>query len=112
VKSNTRRGGFVRNVHVDRFHGSGFHGAAVLATMSYFGQSGNFLPDFSGPFNLANFVVDTAPIALNLHGLSDDRVGIFNLSNCTFTHIANPTSTISNVTKVNYTHVTINGKPV
>jgi len=34
------------------------------------------------------------------------------LSNCTFTHIANPTSTISNVMKVNYTHVTINGKPV
>ena len=112
VKSNTRRGGFARNVHVDRFHGSGFHGAAVLATMSYSGQTGNFLPDFSGPFNLADFVVDTAPIALNLHGLSDDKAGTFNLSNCTFTHIANPASTISNVTKVNYTHVTINGKPV
>src|SRR6266566_5164130 len=112
VKSNTRRGGFARNVHVDRFHGSGFHGAAVLATMSYSGQTGNFLPDFSGPFNITDFVVDTAPIALNLHGLSDDKAGTFNLSNCTFTHIANPTSTISNVTKVNYTHVTINGKPV
>jgi polygalacturonase len=112
VKSNTRRGGFARNVHVDRFHGSGFHGAAVLATMSYLGQTGNFLPDFSGPFNLADFVVDTAPIALNLQGLSGDKAGTFNLSNCTFTHIANPTSTISNVTKVNYTHVTINGKLV
>jgi hypothetical protein len=80
--------------------------------MSYSGQTGNFLPDFGGPFNLANFVVDTAPIALDLHGLSDDKVGTFNLSNCTFTHIANPTSSILNVTKVNYTHVTINGKPV
>ena len=112
VKSNTRRGGFVRNVHVDTFHGSGLHGAAVLATMSYFGQTGNVLPDFSGPFNLANFVVDTAPIALSLQGLPDDKAGTFNLSNCTFTHIANPASTISNVLKVNYTHVTINGKPV
>jgi hypothetical protein len=112
VKSNTKRGGFVRNVHLDGFRGSDFDGAAIFATMSYSGQTGNLLPDFSGPFNLANFVVDTAPIALNLHGLSDDKAGTFNLSNCTFTHIANPTSSISNVTKVNYTHVTINGKPV
>ena len=99
-------------MHVDTFHGFGLHGAAILATMSYFGQTGNVLPDFSGPFNLANFVVDTAPIALNLQGLPDDKAGTFNLSNCTFTHIVNPTSTISNVLKVNYTHVTINGKPV
>ena len=80
--------------------------------MSYFGQTGNLLPDFGGPFYLANFIIDTAPIALNLHGLSDDKVGTFNLSNCTFTHIANPTSSISNVKNVHYTHVTINCKPV
>jgi len=112
VKSNTKRGGFARNVHVDRFHGSDFHGAVVFVFMNYFGQTGNFLPNFSGPFNLANFVVDTAPIALDVHGLPGDNTGTFNLSNCTFTHIANPANNISNVTKVNYTHVTINGKPV
>ncbi|TMC17041.1 MAG: glycoside hydrolase family 28 protein [Chloroflexi bacterium] len=112
VKSNTKRGGFARNVHVDRFHGSDFHGAVVFVFMNYFGQTGNFLPDFSGPFNLSNFVVDTAPIALDVHGLPGDNTGTFNLSNCTFTHIANPANNISNVTKVNYTHVTINGKPV
>ena len=80
--------------------------------MNFFGQTGNFLPDFSCPFNLSNFVVDTAPIALDVHGLPGDNTGTFNLSNCTFTHIANPANNISNVTKVNYTHVTINGKPV
>jgi polygalacturonase len=112
VKSNTKRGGFARNVHIDRFHGSGFHSAVVFVTMNYFGQTGNFLPDFSGPFNLANFVVDTAPIALDLHGLPGDKTGTFNLSNCAFTHIANPASNISHVTKANYTHVTINGKLV
>lgn len=112
VKSNTKRGGFARNVHIDRFHGSSFHRAVVFVTMNYFGQTGNFLPDFSGPFNLSNFVVDTAPIALDVHGLPGDNTGTFNLSNCTFTHIANPASNISHVTKVNYTHVTINGKPV
>ncbi len=112
VKSNTKRGGFARNVHVDRFHGSDFHGAVVFVFMNYFGQTGNFLPNFSGPFNLANFVVDTAPIALDVHGLPGDNTGTFNLSNCTFTHIANPANNISNVTKVNYTHVTINGKPM
>lgn len=112
VKSNTKRGGFARNVHIDRFHGSGFHSAVVFVTMNYFGQTGNFLPDFSGPFNLANFLVDTAPIALDLHGLPGDKTGTFNLSNCAFTHIANPASNISHVTKANYTHVTINGEPV
>lgn len=112
VKSNTKRGGFARNVHVDRFHGSGFHSAVIFVFMHYFGQTGAFLPDFSGPFNLTNFVVDTAPIVLDIHGLPGDNTGTFNLSNCTFTHIANPSSNISNVTKVNYTHVTINGKPV
>src|SRR5438552_15990365 len=75
VKSNTKRGGFARNVHVDRFHGSGFHSAVALVIMNYFGQTGNFLPDFSGPFNLSNFVVDTAPIALDVHGLPGDKTG-------------------------------------
>src|SRR5258707_15530457 len=97
VKSNPRRGGLTRKVHVDRFHGSGFHGAAVLATMSYSGQTGNFLPDFSGPFNITDFVVDTAPIALNLHGLSDDKAGAFNFSHFTLPHPPNPASTIPNV---------------
>jgi hypothetical protein len=112
VKSNTRRGGFVRNVYLDGLRGSDFHSAVVFATMSYSGQSGNFLPDFSGPFNLANFVVDGAPIPLNLQGLAGDKMGPFNLTNCAFTRIANPISSISNVTEVNYTHVTINGVPV
>jgi hypothetical protein len=69
--------------------------AVVLVIMNYFGQTGTFLPDFSGSFNLANFVVDTAPIALDVHGLPGDDTGTFNLSDCTFTHIANPACNIS-----------------
>lgn len=112
VKSNTLRGGYVKNINIDTFHGVNFHKSVFFVTMTYFNQTGNFPPDFSGPFNLNNYVVDTAPIALDVHGLSNDKVGTFNLSNSIFTHITNQTNSISNVTKVNYTNVTIDGTSV
>ncbi len=112
VKSNTLRGGFVRNINIDTFHGSHLHTAVVFVNMLYNHQTGNFPPDFSGPFNLNNIVVDTAPLVLDLVGLSNDKIGPFNLSNSTFTHITNSTSSISNAQKVTYTNVTINGKKV
>ncbi|MBV9256715.1 MAG: glycoside hydrolase family 28 protein [Ktedonobacteraceae bacterium] len=111
VKSNTLRGGFARNVNIDTFHGSNLHTAAVFITLTYNGQTGHFPPDFSGPFNLNNIVVNKAPIVLDLAGLASDKIGPVNLSNSTFTNIANATSKISNVQKVTYTKVTINGKP-
>lgn len=112
VKSNTLRGGFVRNINIDTLHGSNFHTAVVFVTMTYNSQTGKFPPDFSGPFNLNNFVVSTAPIVLDLVGLSSDKIGPFNISNSTFTSIKTATSSISNAQKVTYTNVTINGKPV
>ena len=112
VKSNTKRGGYVRNINVDTFHGVNFQRGVFFFTMTYFNQTGNFPPDFSGPFNLSNYIADTAPIVLDVHGLSNDKIGPFNLSNSTFTHIANPVNSISDVTAVNFTNVTINGKPV
>jgi polygalacturonase len=112
VKSNTQRGGFARNVNVDTFNGSHFGQSVVFVTMTYFGQTGTFLPDFSGPFTLNNFVVTTAPRVLDLEGLSNDNVGNVALSNSTFTNITHATNIISHVTKVTYTNVKINGQPV
>lgn len=112
VKSNTQRGGFARNVNIDTFHGSHLHNAVVFITMTYNGQTGHFPPDFSGPFNLNNITVNTAPVVLDLVGLSSDKIGALTLSNSTFTNIAHSTSTISNTSKVTYNNVTINGKAV
>jgi polygalacturonase len=112
VKSNTLRGGFVRNINIDTFNGSSLSHEVVFITMTYNSQTGNFPPDFSGPFNLNNVVVNTASRVLNLGGLSNDKIGNFNLSNSTFTNIANATNITSNVTKVTYTKVKINGKTV
>lgn len=112
VKSNTLRGGFVRNINIDTFNGSSLSHEVVFITMTYNSQTGNFPPDFSGPFNLNNLVVNTASRVLNLEGLSSDKIGNFNLSNSTFTNITNATNTTSNVTKVTYTNVKINGKSV
>ncbi len=110
IKSNTQRGGFIKNVNIDTFSGAKIKTAVVFLTMTYFNQTGNFLPDFSGPFNLNKYTISTAPIVLNMSGLSNDKVGTFNLSNSTFTNITNSTNKISNVSKLNLTNVTINGK--
>jgi polygalacturonase len=112
VKSNTLRGGFVRNINIDTFHGNKLNRAVVFMTMFYNNQTGNFPPDFSGPFNLNNITVSAAPIVLDLEGRSNDKIGNVNLSNSTFTNITNSTSKISNVTKVTYSNVTINGKKI
>jgi polygalacturonase len=111
VKSNTRRGGYARNVNIDTLHGSSFLKAVVFVTMHYNGQTGGFPPDFSGPFNLNSFTVSGAPIVLSLDGLSSDKIGALHLSNSTFTHIGKAKSSISNVTSVTYSNVTINGGP-
>lgn len=111
VKSNTLRGGFARNINIDTFHGNKLSHAVVFITMHYNGQTGGFPPDFSGPFNLNNVIVTSAAQVLDLDGLANDKIGNVNVSNSTFTGIANATNTISNVTKVTFTNVTINGKP-
>jgi polygalacturonase len=112
LKSNTQRGGFARNINIDTFHGAKIHSDVVSINMRYANQTGNFLPDFSGPFNLNNIVIDTAPIVLNIGGLSNDNVGTFNLSNSTFTNITNATDSVQYVKNLTYTNVTINGKKV
>jgi polygalacturonase len=112
VKSNTQRGGFARNVHIDTLHGAHLHGEVAFFDMHYMGQTGTFLPDFRGPFTFNNVILDTAPIVLNLNGLSNDLIGPMSLSNCAFTNITNPISSVNNVTSLTYTNVTINGKSV
>jgi polygalacturonase len=112
VKSNTLRGGYVKNINIDTFHGVKFLRSVFFITMTYSNQTGTFPPDFIGPFNLNKYTVDTAPIVLDVNGLSNDKIGTFNLSNSTFTHITNQTNSISNVTKVNLKNVTIDGNSV
>jgi polygalacturonase len=111
VKSNTRRGGFARNVNIDTVHGAHFKRSVVFVTMHYNGQTGGFPPDFSGPFNLNNLTLDDAPLVLDLDGLSSDKIGPFTVSNSTFTHIGNAKSRVSNVVSVTYRNVTVNGGP-
>lgn len=111
-KSNTLRGGFLRNVNIDTFHANALHGAGVFANMVYNHQTGNFPPDFSGPFILNNITVDSASQVLDLVGISNDKLGPFTISNSTFNKISNTTSTITNVVKVTYNNVTVNGKKI
>ncbi len=112
VKSNSQRGGFVRNVYIDTLHGSNIHTAVIFFDMHYADQAGSFLPDFSGPFTLNNIVLNMAPMVLHLNGLPDDFIGTISLSNSTFTQIANQTSIVNNVKRLLYKNVTINGQSI
>ncbi len=112
LKANPQQGGFVRNIHVDRVTASGGVFAAVLATLSYAGaESGASLPSFDN-ININNMTVDGAAYVLDLVGLPSDEIGTISLANSRFTHISHPKGVITDVTKVTYSNVTINGKPV
>ncbi|MBV9713021.1 MAG: hypothetical protein JO011_19140, partial [Ktedonobacteraceae bacterium] len=112
VKSNSRRGGFAKNINIDTVHGSGVFGPIIFIIMNYNGQTGSFLPDFSGPFTLNNVVINKAPQLLNLTGLPNDKIGPLVLSNSTYTGIASTTNHIVDASTITYTNVTVNGTPV
>lgn len=110
IKSNTRRGGFTRNVNVARFRGSGLSGAVALVTMSYDDQAGEFRPLFDG-VHLSDLAVEGAPLVLDLDGLQDDPIGAITVSDSRFTGIDEPVSRIRNAPAVAFRNVTINGRP-
>ncbi len=109
VKSNTRRGGRTWNVHVDGFTGSDLRGAAVLITMEYDGQRGQFTPGF-GELHLRNLLVDGAPRVVDLKGAAASPNGPVTLDSSRFTRIGSRENRISNASGVVLHDVTINGE--
>lgn len=114
IKANMQRGGFVRNVNVDTFTSAGLSNSVVYFTLTYNTAStyGDYPPEFSGPFNFNNIVVDNAPRVLDLEGLPNDQIGDCTLTNSTFTNILHTRDTIENVRKVTRTKVKVNGESI
>ena len=89
IKSNSRRGGAVRNVRVDSFRGQRLGGAVVRATMSYFGQTGAWPPSFEG-IELTRLDVAGATRVLDLDGLPANPIGRVRLADSRFAGILDP----------------------
>jgi polygalacturonase len=83
VKSNTRRGGYVRNVRVADFHAGALRTAVVSMTTEYAGQEGDWLPRFSD-IELSGLTVESAPRVLDLKGLAAAPMGPVVLRDSTF----------------------------
>jgi polygalacturonase len=85
VKSNSRRGGYTRNLNVSGFRGR-VRKAAIAITMKYDDQSGRFPPAFGG-IHLSDFAVDGAVAALDVEGLPESPVRGLIISDATFTDV-------------------------
>jgi polygalacturonase len=111
LKSNTRRGGFIRNLNVDSTHAHGLIGGFGFATMTYNGQTGGFPPDFSN-INVSNCTCAGAPFPFHFSGLSSDPIKGVSVSNTTLTGIGRAADVWSNVTGLTVSGLSINGHVV
>ncbi len=106
MKTNTARGGFIRDIHIDNVTGK-FNKAIAYGIMNYGKETGKLSPQVTD-ISLNNVKAQFAPIVLDMTGLEDDPMTNITLSNCVFSEIGRE-STIKNA-KVSYDNVMINGK--
>jgi polygalacturonase len=85
LKSNSRCGGFTRNVNLSGFQGRVWR-AVAFATMKYDGQSGSFPPVLDG-VHIDHVAVDGAHEVLDLNGLATSRIRDFTVSDSRFTGV-------------------------
>jgi polygalacturonase len=102
IKSNSRRGGYTRNVNIDTFRGSGFRNAVIGITAAYDGQTGAFPPDFKD-LHFSNFDVSNAP---RLFDLDAAALGPVTVKDSRFSNIADPEEPPG----ISFREVSINGR--
>ena len=108
LKSNTRRGGYTRNVNLSGFQGR-IRRAVAIATMSYGGQSGSYPPIFDG-IHLDHLVIDGADEVLDLDGLQTSRIRNLTVSDSQFTGVIGKDRVRH--AEVAWRGVTVNGQAV
>jgi polygalacturonase len=108
LKTNTTRGGFIRDVHLDDITGK-FNRDIVLATMAYSGDKpGKAKPDISD-ISISHITNATAPLVLDMTGLDNDPIADFALTDSSFTQVTHP-DRIKNVNNLILKNVTVNGR--
>jgi polygalacturonase len=110
VKSNTKRGGYSKNINLDSFSGD-FDRSFVFVTTTYNSQTGSHTPVF-GPFRISNSSCTKTPLVFDVSGLSSEHIHGFTVTNCTFNGVTTTTNKWSNVDGRVFTNVKINGKTV
>jgi hypothetical protein len=113
IKSNSYRGGTVRDIYMRNIRVTGVQGTAVMITY-HFGT-----PNLGGPYrpvfdniNLASFTCQQSRFPFNVRGYPDNRIGSVTLTDCAFRNVAQPGLNVQNVARLTLTRVTVNGRLV
>src|SRR5579859_8125927 len=111
IKTNSVRGGFVKNIYMDKVT-VGQVALAAIDINFYYGEgdTGTFLPLVTN-IGVSNLLVNQAQYPWSLIGYARDPIGTVSLTNCTFNNIASASIT-QNVSNLQLKNVTINGQPV
>ena len=108
VKSTRLRGGYARNVFIDRFRGAGFRSAVIAMTMRYDDRTGEFPPAFS-TFQLSNLDVSSATYALDLDGLAESLIGPIAIADSRFAGMEDALR-IRHAAPIEWRNVSVNGR--
>jgi polygalacturonase len=111
IKTNKLRGGYVRDVHLRGFTGSGVEREAVYVILNYNNQVG------TRPVEVRDITVDGMEItgarrAVWLDGLATDPIRDVRVRNSHFTNVTNPANTVNHTENLRFTNVTVNGSPI
>lgn len=110
LKTNSVRGGFIRDVYLRDASVGQLAVAGLEIDFNYEEGAGHdYPPDVAG-INLDHVHVATTKYALDLQGYPDDHIHGVTLTNCTFDHATQP-NIITNVDDLKLINVTINGEP-
>ena len=111
IKSNTKRGGYARNLNLDSIQGDHLGGAWAFAQMDYGGQIGGSLPRFED-WTISYATGDFDPWIFQLSGQSGDPIRGVRVTDSEFTHTFVPLDFLTNVEDVSFQRVIINGREV
>lgn len=111
IKGNTFECGVVDEIYMDTVSSTGgVHRGIMWADMNYMDLTGSCKPTF-GNFGLTHATISDAPFVMNLVSYSAYPIGAIDMSNSTYTGIANPNNVATYVGPVTWTGTTINGSP-
>jgi polygalacturonase len=108
VKSNTKRGGYAKNLNLDSIRADDLLSNWAFAQMDYAGQTGNYLPHFTD-WSISRVTGDTVPRVFQLRGLATAPIRRFNVRHSRFTSIADPVDQYDFVQDIDFEKVKING---
>jgi polygalacturonase len=111
VKSNTKRGGYAENINFDSVRADHMGVAWAFAQMDYNAQTGSYPPLFGG-WRLSRITGDADAQVFSLSGLPGDPISGVDVRDSTFTNVSAAADSYSNVVRITFDNVTINGARV